>query len=254
MTAFFSVFPDLKLEKGLAELLKDAVVEKVTASRSKNRLRVYIKSPRLIHYMNIRKMEEAIGQQLFDTAGIRIQVIEKYELSEQYTPERLMSIYFDSFEAELRADSDLEANIFRSAGKEFLDASTLVLTVPDNFITVSKIEVIRDKLLRIFKERFTFDVDIRIKYEAEERSKRAEYAEETFQREVAQIVQEYEANEKAEKEKQAKLETQKRRRRKNIIRKIHSSGKRSRIRIFFTESLLKGMKRLLKRSWRRSVK
>ena len=209
MTAFFSVFPDLKLEKGLAELLKDAVVEKVTASRSKNRLRVYIKSPRLIHYMNIRKMEEAIGQQLFDTAGIRIQVIEKYELSEQYTPERLMSIYFDSFEAELRADSDLEANIFRSAGKEFLDASTLVLTVPDNFITVSKIEVIRDKLLRIFKERFTFDVDIRIKYEAEERSKRAEYAEETFQREVAQIVQEYEANEKAEKEKQAKLETQK---------------------------------------------
>ena len=218
MTAFFNVFPELRLDEKLAELLKDAVVIKVTASRFRNRLRIYIQSRRLIHYGNIRRLEDAIGEQLFATAGVHIQVIEKYELSEQYTPERLMSIYFDSLEAELRSESDLEANIFKSAGKDFIDANTMVLTVPDNFITVAKIDGIRDKLIRIFRDRFGYDVDIRVSYDGESSGQKARYAEETFQREVEQIVKEYEANEKAEKEKQDKLKEQKKNTEKKYTR------------------------------------
>lgn len=206
--SFFEVFPVLKLNKVLADLLEEAVVEKVAASQAKNRIRVYLCSPRLISYNDIRKLEGQIRDQLFENTGVQVDVVDRYTLSEQYTPERLMSIYFDSFEAELAAFSDLEANIFHKAKKEFTDPNRMVLTVEDNFITSTKIEHIRDRLLSIFQDRFGFYVDISIEYEEKKKSRQAEYAEETFQREVETIVQTYAEVKAANKEKEAKIAEQ----------------------------------------------
>ena len=58
--SFFEVFPVLKLNRGMTDLLEEATVEKVTASQAKNRIRVYLHSPRLISYMDVRKLEEQI--------------------------------------------------------------------------------------------------------------------------------------------------------------------------------------------------
>lgn len=115
--SFFEVFPVLKLNKGMMDLLEEATVEKVTASQARNRIRVYLCSPRLISYEEVRKLEDQIRGQLFENTDVHVDIIDRYELSEQYTPERLMSIYFDSFEAELKDSSDLEANIFHKAEK-----------------------------------------------------------------------------------------------------------------------------------------
>lgn len=207
--SFFEVFPVLKLNKGLADLLEEAVVEKITSSQIKKRIRVYVKSCRLLTYDQIRHIEYQIENQLFENTGVCVDVIDRYELSGQYTPERLMTIYFDSFEAELKDSSDLEANIFHKAKKEFSDPNRMTLTVEDNFITAARIEGIRDRLIRIFQERFGFYVDISIEYEEKQKSRQAEYAEETFQREVDTIVQNYAEAEAAIKEKQAKIEEQK---------------------------------------------
>lgn len=206
--SFFEVFPVLKLNKGMADILEEAVVEKVTASQAKNRIRVYLCSPRLMFYSDMRKLEEQIRRQLFENTDVHVDIIDRYELSEQYTPERLMSIYFDSFEAELKDSSDLEANIFHKAKKEFIDAQRMVLTVEDNFITASKIESIRDKLLKIFQDRFGYYVDISVEYVRERKSRQAEYAEETFQREVDTIVKNYAEAEAAVKQKEEKLAEQ----------------------------------------------
>lgn len=207
--SFFEVFPVLKLNKGLADLLEEAVVEKITSSQIKKRIKVYVKSCRLLTYDQIRHIECQIENQLFENTGVCVDVIDRYELSGQYTPERLMTIYFDSFEAELKDSSDLEANIFHKAKKEFSDSNRMTLTVEDNFITSARIESIRDRLIRIFQERFGFYVDISIEYEEKQKSRQAEYAEETFQREVDTIVRNYAEAEAAIKEKQAKIEEQK---------------------------------------------
>ena len=90
--SFFEVFPVLKLNKGMADVLEEAVVEKVAASQAKNRIRVYLCSPRLISYGDVRKLEEQIRKQLFENTNVHVDIIDRYELSEQYTPERLMSI------------------------------------------------------------------------------------------------------------------------------------------------------------------
>ena len=208
--SFFEVFPVLKLNKVMTDLLEEAIVEKVAASQAKNRIRVYLCSPRLIAYSDIRNLERQIKDQLFENTEVSVDVVDRYMLSEQYTPERLMSIYFESFEAELKASSDLEANIFRKSTKEFTDPNRMVLTVEDNFITSTKIESIRDRLLGIFQNRFGYYVDISIEYEETKKSRQAEYAEETFQREVENIVQTYKEVKAANKEKEEKvLEQQK---------------------------------------------
>ena len=206
--SFFEVFPVLKLNKGMMDLLEEATVEKVTASQARNRIRVYLCSPRLISYEEVRKLEDQIRGQLFENTDVHVDIIDRYELSEQYTPERLMSIYFDSFEAELKDSSDLEANIFHKAKKEFMDAQRMVLTVEDNFITASKIECIRSKLLKIFQDRFGYYVDISVEYVRERKSRQAEYAEETFQREVETIVKNYAEAEAAVKQKEEKIAEQ----------------------------------------------
>ena len=46
--AFFEVFPSLKLDTGLRDLFEQVTVEKVSSTKRKDFLRVYISSDRLI--------------------------------------------------------------------------------------------------------------------------------------------------------------------------------------------------------------
>ena len=54
---FLEVFPGLNIADELKELLKLVVVEKVTMTKDRSSIRVYIRSPRLIHKKNIYALE-----------------------------------------------------------------------------------------------------------------------------------------------------------------------------------------------------
>lgn len=83
---FLEVFPGLNIADELKELLKLVVVEKVTMTKDRSSIRVYIRSPRLIHKKNIYALEDGIAKQLFPGRAITIKILEKYRLSAQYTP------------------------------------------------------------------------------------------------------------------------------------------------------------------------
>ena len=114
-TPFFQVFPDLKLNGPLTDLFERVTIDKVTAARSKKRLKVHIESEYLIEKKKIHMVENEIKAQMFNDPEIEIRLIEHYKLSDMYTPERLFTLYEDSFEDELREESELEANIFHWA-------------------------------------------------------------------------------------------------------------------------------------------
>ena len=99
---FFEVFPELKITDQLRGLLNLVQVEKVTSTRDRSQIRVYLKSPRLIHKKNIYDLEKGIKDQLFPDKQLEIKVLEKYNLSEQYTPRKLLEIYKDSLLLELK--------------------------------------------------------------------------------------------------------------------------------------------------------
>ena len=62
---FFEVFPTLKIENPLHDKLEQAEIEKVTSSKLKDYLRIYLFSTRLILKEDIWKTEKEIQKQLF---------------------------------------------------------------------------------------------------------------------------------------------------------------------------------------------
>ena len=61
-------------------------------------------------------MEKAIRDQLFAGVQMTVKIIEKFSLSRQYTPEKLMDVYKDSILLELKEYSIFEFNLFRQSG------------------------------------------------------------------------------------------------------------------------------------------
>ncbi|MFR1038620.1 MAG: PolC-type DNA polymerase III N-terminal domain-containing protein [Clostridium sp.] len=92
MKAFLEVFPGLHMTDQMQELLTLVSVDRVSMTRDRSSLRVYIISPRLIDKRNIWSLEKGIREQLFPGKQIQIHIFEKYTLSEQYTPEKLLDM------------------------------------------------------------------------------------------------------------------------------------------------------------------
>ena len=78
--AFFEVFPTLELNKQLKDIMEQTQVEKVATTKSKEYLRIYIFSTRLILKQDIFEVEQEIKRQLFANVGLTVKIYEKYAL------------------------------------------------------------------------------------------------------------------------------------------------------------------------------
>ena len=116
---FVEVFPGLNVAAELKELLELVEVSRVTSSRDRSSLRVYLESPRLIHKQVIYDLEAGIKEQLFPGKQLTVTFQERYHLSEQYTPEKLMKVYKDSITLELKNYSIVEYTMFKKAKLTF---------------------------------------------------------------------------------------------------------------------------------------
>ena len=90
---FFEVFPTLQINEILKNLFAQTMVTKVAITRAKDFLRVYLFSEKLIHKKYIYEIEEAIRTQLFKGVTMTVKILEKFGLSKQYTPKKLMDVY-----------------------------------------------------------------------------------------------------------------------------------------------------------------
>ena len=126
---FLEVFPTLNIAQPLKDLLALVQVEKVSSSRDRSRIRIYLNSTRLIHKQNIYDLERGIKDQLFPSKQISIRIQERYRLSDQYTPKKLLELYKDSLLLELKNYSMIEYTMFRKAEIVFEKEDRMVLTV-----------------------------------------------------------------------------------------------------------------------------
>ena len=90
---FFEVFPTLQIKGELRDKLEQTEVERVSTSRQKDKLHIYLFSKRLILKEDIWAAEREIKKQLFPEVRIAIRIFEKFSLSSQYTPENLQGQY-----------------------------------------------------------------------------------------------------------------------------------------------------------------
>ena len=199
MKKFLNILPDLKLSHEMTELFETVECEKVAASRDHSRIKIYIHSDRLIAHKAIRETERAIRSQMFKDQ-VDVCLIEKYHLSRQYTPARLLEAYTGSLIDELEEEGELSANLFRKAEKTFLEPFVLELKVEENCIAQVKMEKLKHKLEHIFSERFDMPLGIVLGWLPKKKSKYAVYADSAMKEEIAQIVQTYEQAKEDQKE------------------------------------------------------
>ena len=166
---FLEVFPGLNIADELKELLKLVVVEKVTMTKDRSSIRVYIRSPRLIHKKNIYALEDGIAKQLFPGRPITIKILEKYRLSAQYTPEKLYDVYRDSILMELKNYGMIEYNILRRADTKFVTDDKMVMTIEDNLIYRERSKEVGRVLEKIFTERCGLAAEVEFLYKESEK-------------------------------------------------------------------------------------
>jgi DNA polymerase-3 subunit alpha (Gram-positive type) len=162
--AFFEVFPTLQLNAGVHDIMEQTTVERVSATKRKDFLRIYIRSTHLILKEDIIETEKAVKRQLFPDANIIVKIYEKFELSNQYNPQKLMDIYRDSILIELKEYSHIEYNAFRTADIEYPNENTVVLKIDDTIINRSKEEELLRILEKILVERCGFTVSVSVAY------------------------------------------------------------------------------------------
>ena len=174
MKSFLEVFPDLHIADNVRELFELVEVEKVATTRDRSSIRIYIVSPRLIHKQNIYKLEEGIKSQLFPGKKVTIKILEKYHLSGQYTPKKLMDVYRDSILMELKNYSILLYNMFRRAVLSFDEKDLLTMEIEDTMIAKDKAPELVRILEKIFTERCNIPMEVRLSYRPAEARKRVE--------------------------------------------------------------------------------
>ena len=202
---FFDVFPTLKVKKDIESLFEEVEVTKVATTSSKQYLKIYLTSQHLIAKVYIYQMEMLIKEQLFGRTWIDIHILEKFELSRQYTPENLFTEYKESILLELKNRSQVEYNLLLNAKCRFENENILYIKFEDTIIAHGRQEGIIDLINRVFHERCNVPIDIRVDYEKIDETRYRQENEQKLQQEINAIV---EKNSQAEVEETPKKEVQ----------------------------------------------
>ena len=198
---FLEAFPTLQWDGAMSSLLEHVSVEKVTVSKNRDTMRIYILSDRLIQKNVIFDMESSIQKQLFGKQHVLVKIYEKYVLSSQYTPETLLEVYKDSILLELKGYNHILYNALKNSKIEFPEEHTLVMTIKESVILRRQEEDFLHILNKVFAERCGMDVQIHICYEEMEENSRREEEEQRVQLKVEEITKRlYEASGGAEEE------------------------------------------------------
>lgn len=185
---FFDVFPDLKVPSETERLLKEVEVTKVSTNPQRNHLRVYLLSSRLIEKQQIFRLEQDIKKQLFPDQALSVKIIEKFHLSSQYNPKKLMMVYYDSVLEEFRHYSFLEYSVLKRASMEFPEEEKLTLALEDSVVAREKSEEMVQILEKIICERCGLNVDIGLHYTESKEKKHKKASDLRIQNEVHTII------------------------------------------------------------------
>ena len=186
---FFDVFPTLKVNDNLRGLLSQATVTRVTVTSARDRMRVYLESPRLLYWQSVQDTEHEIRRQIFGNASMDVKIIVKFQLSRQYTPRTLMQEYESSILSEIRNYNIFLYSILRQAECTFIADDEMTLTIEKNVIAEERLEELLQILEKIFCERCGMHFKVQTVFKEPVESKSHKNSELRIQQEVDAILQ-----------------------------------------------------------------
>jgi len=160
----FEVFEELHVKPEMVSAFQDAEVVKVSAFRSSGRTVVHLKSRRLLEYKQLMSMEQALTEQFFGRMGQKAELSVVYQLSGQYNPESLWSLYKESVMEEVGKESRMASFLLKNADISFDisdEPAKMFLKAEDTFVNRTLAVEIKEFLEKMFSERFGFAVQVK---------------------------------------------------------------------------------------------
>ena len=187
---FFEVFPTLTLEQKIHDLFEQVTVERVSATKSRDLVRITMSCGYLIPKETIYLVEGQIKKQFFSSYNMTVKLYERFHLSKQYDPQKLMDAYRDSILLELRAYSPVEYNLFKGAEFSF-EEGVLYIAVEDYVPARSRAQELSRILEKIFNQRCGFNIECRIEYLKKKENKHAREDDLKIASQIAAITARY---------------------------------------------------------------
>ncbi|MBQ7507344.1 MAG: PolC-type DNA polymerase III [Lachnospiraceae bacterium] len=150
---FFEVFPNLPWKEELRPVFQDVVVEKVSLNKEHRRLKVYARSPHLIHARKTASAEDILRTSLLPGDSSEVHIILDFCLREVPPFQELFSEYRDSFEWELKKNDLLLYELYHTAKLIFTEEDGLLLKIPDSLLARELAEELILLLKRVAEER-----------------------------------------------------------------------------------------------------
>ena len=169
--AFLEVFRNLELVGELRALLEEVVVTKVSINQKRDHVRIYIRSRQWIHKKYIYTLEHTIASQCFPGVPMKVKILERFDLSSQYTPEIFLDAYRSSMALELKHYSILVFNMFRNAVITFPQTDTMHMVLESNVLAKSKENELIQYIEKVFCERCAFSLKVEAEYQEAKESK-----------------------------------------------------------------------------------
>ncbi|MCD7862415.1 MAG: PolC-type DNA polymerase III [Lachnospiraceae bacterium] len=162
---FLEVFPYLKLEGRLYDLMSQVTVTRVASVKDRHFLRVYIRSSFLIPKRDIFEVEKILNEMLRAYRDAwQIKIYERFELSSQYDAKTVMELYRDSILEELKAYSHVLYVAFKDAQISYPANDRIHIQLDENCIVHMQEKELRAILDKIFQERCGLNVSFSYSY------------------------------------------------------------------------------------------
>ena len=173
MVQFFEAFPDLSTEDKLYDYFAGAMVEKVSASRTKMLAFIYCQCDQFLPLRIIRNMEQKLYKQIFRRLGVRPKLEIRYPFAASYELEKLVGKCEEMLKEELREYNAIDYMKFCREPFE-VEEDAIIITCDDDFLCHDKSSEIRDFFRARIKRRFDMEVEIRFRYIEKKRKKQGE--------------------------------------------------------------------------------
>ena len=153
---FYEAF-DITPEGKLGELFKEAVVEKITASRSTNKVCVYIFCERIISMKNIHLMEGVLASKVFNDTASGVEIIDRYEVKDKFEAEKIFRIYADDINLIMREHGNMVYSVFAKSDIR-VEGNKIIGEFEDSFFGKHMAGEIMDILLGVFNKKFDYEM------------------------------------------------------------------------------------------------
>ncbi len=156
---FFDAFPDLTLPDDLFMYAEKLIVTSITKDGNASLIRVFTISDVLIPKDIIIRIEEILYKRVFHDMARGLRILDRYNLNDAYTPEKLLDAYRESIELELSKYFHKEYIVYQKSEVFFKDGVLHIVTEND-FFSETYDKGLIEYLTKLFNKRFFMVVPI----------------------------------------------------------------------------------------------